>query len=555
MIPGDRTAELNDVRRALGDRYSIERELGRGGMGTVYLARDLKLDRPVALKVLPQEFASQAGLRDRFLQETRTAARFSHPNIVPVYAVEDANGLLAYAMGFVEGETLAERVGRMGPLPPREIVRLLQDVGYALAYAHGRNVVHRDIKPDNVMIERATGRALVMDFGISRSMTQVAPAAALTRVGEVVGTPEYMSPEQASGDVVDGRSDLYSLGLLAHFAATGHTAVTGETTQKILVKQLTERVVPVSMVRADLPAALSAAIDRCVEKDPASRFQFAEALVEAIDAAQLAEPEIPVPIRLFAGDVSTLSMIGLGIVVYSWFFVRGSTLSELDKLLPVVGLLAVLSMRTLTTLAEARRLATSGFGPDDIMAGFQRVVAERQSRRDELRGDAATRRRRRRAVAWGTAMFVTSIAMVVVAFRMRVRVSATQFSTPTAGVALVFTGTILFGMGMVLLLNSPFRMPPSERFFRVFWLGGIGHLFVRLGARAPLVSTPRVASPAAGQAAASTGGQPYRLPLRAARPPGGPGPSRHRGGQDCLASRAPRLAAARETGSEGTHQS
>src|SRR5688572_15124864 len=156
-------------------------------MGAVYLARDLRLDRPVALKVLPTEFASQASLRDRFIRETRTAASFSHPNIVPVYAVEESDELLAYAMGFVEGETLAERVRRIGPLPAREIVRVLHDVGYALAYAHGRGVVHRDIKPDNVMIERATGRALVMDFGISRSMTPPARAAALTRVGEVVG--------------------------------------------------------------------------------------------------------------------------------------------------------------------------------------------------------------------------------------------------------------------------------------------------------------------------------------------------------------------------------
>ena len=171
---------FDDIRRALGGRYALERELGRGGMGTVYLARDIRLDRLVALKVLPAEFASQVTLRDRFLRETRTAASFSHPNIVPVYAVEETDELLAYAMGLVEGETIAERVARAGPLPVREIVRVLQDVGYALAYAHGRGVVHRDIKPDNIMVERATGRALVMDFGISRSMTVAAPTAQMT---------------------------------------------------------------------------------------------------------------------------------------------------------------------------------------------------------------------------------------------------------------------------------------------------------------------------------------------------------------------------------------
>ena len=284
-IPPVPTTPLDAIHRAFGERYAIERELGRGGMGTVYLARDLRLDRLVALKVLPAEYASQVALRERFLRETRTAASFSHPNIVPVYAVEESDELLAYAMGLVEGETLAERVSRVGPLPAREIVRVMQDVGYALAYAHGRGVVHRDIKPDNVMVERATGRALVMDFGISRSMAHpVASSASLTRVGEVVGTPEYMSPEQASGDVVDGRSDLYSLGLTAHYAATGRTAVTGDTTQKILVKQITEAVPSVAAARLDLPAALASAIDRCVANDPDERFATAEALLEAIDA-------------------------------------------------------------------------------------------------------------------------------------------------------------------------------------------------------------------------------------------------------------------------------
>ena len=220
--------DLDALRRRFADRYSIDRQLGRGGMGAVYLARDLQLDRFVAIKVLPSEFAAQSDLRERFLRETRTAAGFSHPNIVPVFAVEDRGDVLAMAMGYVEGESLAERVKRAGPVSIKEAVRLLQDTGYALAYAHGRGVVHRDIKPDNIMLERATGRALVMDFGISRTISN-APVAdtGLTRVGEVVGTPEFMSPEQASGDRVDGRSDLYSLGLVAWYAVTGQLAISG----------------------------------------------------------------------------------------------------------------------------------------------------------------------------------------------------------------------------------------------------------------------------------------------------------------------------------------
>ncbi len=265
---------LTDLQAQLGGRYAIERELGRGGMGAVYLARDEKLGRPVALKVLPAEFATATALRDRFLRETRMAASFSHPNIVPVYAVEESDDFLAYVMGYIEGESVAERVRRAGPLSVREVVRLLQDVGYALAYAHGRGIVHRDIKPDNIMIERATSRALVMDFGVSRTIAapEDGATAGLTRVGEVVGTAEYMSPEQATGDRVDGRSDLYSLGLTAYYALTGRVAMAADSTGKALVKQITETLPPMASVRPDLPAALADAIDRCLMKDPEARF-------------------------------------------------------------------------------------------------------------------------------------------------------------------------------------------------------------------------------------------------------------------------------------------
>ena len=312
---------MTDIERALDGRYRIERELGRGGMGTVYLARDLRLDRPVALKVLPPEFAANAALRDRFLRETRTAASFSHPNIVPVHAVEEHDGVLAFAMGFVEGESVAERVKRQGLMDPRSVARMLTDVAYALAYAHGRGVVHRDIKPDNIMIERATGRALLMDFGISRSISTTVQTAGLTRVGEVVGTPEYMSPEQASGDNVDGRSDLYSLGLVALFALTGRPAITGENTQQIIVRQLTEKLPPAKSLRADLPDALAEAIDRCVMKEPASRFESAESLVEQLDRAQLSAPEIPVAIRLFAHEAGTLGLVLAFFIIISWLIV------------------------------------------------------------------------------------------------------------------------------------------------------------------------------------------------------------------------------------------
>ncbi|PYP70230.1 MAG: hypothetical protein DMD41_15300 [Gemmatimonadetes bacterium] len=206
-----------DFQSALAGRYSLEREVGRGGMGVVYLAREVRLDRPVAIKLLPPSKARDGGLRERFLREARTAAKLSHPNIIPIFTVEEAGEFVFFAMAFVEGDTLTQRVRERGPLPPSEAARVLREVAWALAYAHSQGVVHRDVKPDNIILETATGRALVADFGIAG----LVKGAAGLDGGEVVGTPEFMSPEQVLGEGVDGRSDLYSFGLVGYFALTG----------------------------------------------------------------------------------------------------------------------------------------------------------------------------------------------------------------------------------------------------------------------------------------------------------------------------------------------
>jgi hypothetical protein len=466
----------------LGGRYVIERELGRGGMGAVYLARDVKLDRPVALKVLPAEFATQSGLRDRFLRETRTAASFSHPNIVPVYAVEESEDLLAYAMAYVEGESLAERVKRAGVLSVRETVRLLQDVGYALAYAHGRGVVHRDIKPDNVMIERATGRALVMDFGIARVIAAPAPGTeGLTRVGEVVGTPEYMSPEQATGDHVDGRSDLYSLGLTAFYGVTGTPAISGDTTGKVLARQITEPLPSVRAARSDLPAPLAEAIERCAAKDPADRYQNAEALVEALDVAKLAAPEIPLAIRVFAQEASTLGMVLIfgGLFIAVMIRILAASEGSDDLILPIALLLSVLVTRVLQTRREAGRLVASGFASDEINRGMQAVIAERETRRAELRADAATRRARRITLIMAVAQLAGAVVMFWAALRFRHQVGPQAYRVETPGMVLILTSMMMLGTSLALLLRSPFRAPIGERLFRMAWLGPIGRGFIR----------------------------------------------------------------------------
>src|SRR2546422_4554424 len=223
-----------DFQAALVGRYSLERELGRGGMGVVYLAREVRLDRPVAIKLLPPSKASDPKLRERFLREARTAAKLSHPNIISIHAVEEIGEFVFFAMSYIEGETLTERVRRRGPLAPSEASRVLRDVAWALAYAHGQGVIHRDVKPDNILLESG-GRVLVADFGIA---SVVAGAGGLTSE-EVVGTPAFMSPEQALGEVVDARSDLYSLGLVGFFALSGTLPFEGEKATEVLAKQVT----------------------------------------------------------------------------------------------------------------------------------------------------------------------------------------------------------------------------------------------------------------------------------------------------------------------------
>jgi serine/threonine-protein kinase len=479
---------LTELQAQLGGRYAIERELGRGGMGAVYLARDEKLGRPVAIKVLPSEFATATALRDRFLRETRMAASFSHPNIVPVYAVEESDDFLAYVMGYVEGESVAERVKRAGPLSVREVVRLLQDAAYALAYAHGRGIVHRDIKPDNIMIERATSRALVMDFGVSRTIAapEDGATAGLTRVGEVVGTAEYMSPEQATGDRVDGRSDLYSLGLTAYYALTGRVAMAAESTGKALVKQITETLPPMASVRPDLPAPLADAIDRCLMKEPDARFARSEELVEALDAAQLTGPEVPVPIRLFAQEAGTLSLVLVMGSILAYFMaaaVNAENGGSIDMLLPVLLLAGVLFTRVAQTFGDARRLAVSGFTADTVRRGLVAVLGERQAQRDALRADPAARHARRRSVAILAAAPVLGFGMAWWALHMRTQIGPRTYQVPIAGTLLVFGGVALFGVSLGLLLRSPFRMPLGERLFRLVWLGPIGRAFIRAAGR------------------------------------------------------------------------
>jgi serine/threonine-protein kinase len=301
--------EFLALQAALAGEYSLQRELGRGGMGVVYLARDVQLDRDVAIKVLPSHLASAAESRQRFLREARTAAGLSHPHVVPIHRVGEASGFVFFVMSYVEGESLGERLRSGGPLPPAEAARVMREVAWALAYAHGRGIVHRDVKPDNILLEAGTGRALVTDFGIAHGGAHVGPD---TEPGMLMGTAHFMSPEQAGSEAVDGRSDLYSLGVVGYLAVSGRLPFEAPSLPALLVRQATEAPPGVLRVAPGLPPALAAAIDRCLARDPAGRFPDGEALAAALAPAPEARPALPPALRAWLAARNPLLVPYLG---------------------------------------------------------------------------------------------------------------------------------------------------------------------------------------------------------------------------------------------------
>ncbi len=303
------SGEFLELQAALAGEYSLQRELGRGGMDIVYLARDVQLDRDVAIKVLPSHLARIAESRERFVREARTAAGLSHPHIVAIHRVGEAGGFVFFVMSYVEGETLGERLRLRGPLTPADTARVLREVAWALAYAHGRGIVHRDVKPDNILLEVGTGRALVTDFGIAHGGDHPGPA---TDSGMIMGTAHFMSPEQAANEPVDGRSDLYALGVVGYLAVSGRLPFEAENLPALLVRQRAEPSPGVVRAAPGLPPALAAVIDRCLDRDPAGRFSDGEAMAAALAPTPDARHPLPPMLRAWLGARNPLLVPYLG---------------------------------------------------------------------------------------------------------------------------------------------------------------------------------------------------------------------------------------------------
>ncbi len=282
------------LQAALGDHYTIERELGRGGMATVFLARDVKHSRPVAIKVLHPELAASVGA-ERFLREIEIAAGLTHPHILPLHDSGSAGEQLYYVMPFVDGESLRDRLDRTGQLPLAEALQLTREAASALTYAHAHGVIHRDIKPENILL--ASGQALVADFGIARAL-DAAAADRLTTTGMGVGTPAYMSPEQAVGDATDARTDVYALACVLYEMLAGQPPFAGRTAQEMITRRLVDPPPHVTASRPAVPAAIDAAIVTAMATSPDERFASVEEFVRALEGATPATPAALGPRRM-----------------------------------------------------------------------------------------------------------------------------------------------------------------------------------------------------------------------------------------------------------------
>jgi len=326
MTGGAAARGFERLTAALADRYAIERELGQGGMATVYLAEDLRHHRKVAVKVLRPELAATLG-SERFLREVTIAANLQHPNILPVHDSGEAAGFLYYVMPFVEGHSLRERLAKEGELPVPEAARILRDVADALSAAHEKGVVHRDIKPENVLL---TGRhALVADFGVAKAVHEATGRQALTTAGVALGTPTYMAPEQAAASPhIDHRADLYAFGVMAYEMLTGQPPFSAPTPQALLAAHVTEPPLEVTQRRATIPAPLALLIMRCLAKKAADRPQTAEELLPVLESFTTPSGGItpldtrPVPAvtrrRRLAAPLAVVAVATLAVVALLW---------------------------------------------------------------------------------------------------------------------------------------------------------------------------------------------------------------------------------------------
>ena len=488
---------LENLRAALAGHYEIQAPIGRGGMALVCLARERHLDRPVAIKVLDPDLARDDANRARFLREARTVARLTHPNIVPIFTVGEADQFVFFAMAYVTGETLAQRVATRGPLDPHTAGRMLCDIGEALDYAHARGVVHRDVKPDNILIDEATGRALLSDFGIAHASPS-RPPGQLGRPsaprGHVIGTAAFMSPEQASGDLVDARSDIYSLGVVAFYALSGRLPFQASTDVGVLAQHISDPAPKIETVVRRVPPRLAQIVDRCLSKERWARYPDAAALVRAI-AEAVAPPATPLAIRAFMVRSTHLEapalihafVTGVGLLpatVAAWFL--SATASARAATTIALGVALVLPV--VVGVARVRRLLAAGHQREELVA----ALAARQARRREelafVYGPGPTSFER--YMGWIARLAVLSTAVAVGAV-------LDVIDVPRLAVPFL-PSVVMFGAATALLAAILARARTETRADTVgeralrFWRGPLGRALFRMARKRRPAPSPVV---------------------------------------------------------------
>lgn len=403
------TPELVRLQEVVAGRYSVVQELGRGGMGVVFLARDVALERLVAIKLLPPALAASEDHRRRFLREARAAAGLSHPNIVAIHAVEEHGDLAFFVMTYVEGETLGSRVRRAGPLGTREALRVLQEVAWALGHAHARGIVHRDVKPDNILLDRESGRAIVADFGIAATPVEDTPA-----TGTAIGTPAYMSPQQAAGEPPTPRDDLYALGVTAWFALSGALPNRGGLAPALLA------------AAPRVPARLAGLVERAMAPDPEARIADTAELLAGLEAVRgTSVVTVAAPLRAFLreadaarremGVMATAVVVTGGTAAGLHFLASGLNQSILASVFGIAMVLAGAggAVRLGQVLDAARALRRQGYD-HRALAHAARVTREEQVEERRL-ADADHQRERFEGAGLVAAGVAKSVALMALA--------------------------------------------------------------------------------------------------------------------------------------------